>query len=116
MIESLMNRTVELVARGEADDFDNRQTVTSTTTTRGALQQRRADEPGDQGELSDTGWILFLPAGTVLDGSDVVQIDGAEYELVGDPWHVIDEATGREHHVEAALRQTASAIDEAGGS
>ena len=104
MIEQLMNREVEIVSRGEADDFDNRQTTTGTTTTRGALQQQRRDEPGDQGEVSRTDWILFLPAGTTLDGSDEILVDEQTFEVVGDPEHVFDEFTGREHHVEASLR------------
>lgn len=104
MIEQLLNRTVEIVSRSEADDFDNRQTEGSTATVRGALQQQRRDEPGDQGEHSVTDWILFLPSTATLDGTDLVRIDGQDFEVVGDPWTVIDEGTGAAHHVEATLR------------
>lgn len=71
------------------------------------LQQRDRDEGDRQGELSDTLWNLYLPAGTVLGSADTVVVDGDTYELVGDPWPAWDRVVGAIDHVEATVRRTA---------
>ncbi len=71
------------------------------------LQQRRRDEPGDAGEMSDTFWNLFLPAGVDVDTSDSVTVDGyGSFEVVGDPWPARNPRTRLQHHVEATVRRT----------
>src|SRR5688572_27377107 len=71
------------------------------------LQQRARSEDDLQGELSDTSWLLILPAGTAIDTGDAVTIDGKTYELVGDPWQARNPRTETVEHIEATLRRTA---------
>jgi predicted membrane-bound mannosyltransferase len=108
VISALLTRPVTITRRtatGPADDYGNATTVPTTVQTVGELQQRSRAEPGDQGETSDTGWLLVLPAGTDLDTSDTVTIAGQSFEVTGDPWHARWPRTGLESHVEATLRR-----------
>lgn len=113
MLSTLLNRTVTISRRSpsadddDTDDYGNQNAATPTNTeTVGELQQRRRDEPVDQGELSDTRWLLVLPPGTAIDTSDIVTVDGDEFEVIGDPWHARNPRTGAESHVEVTLRRT----------
>lgn len=76
-------------------------------TTVCELQQRQRDEGDQQGELSDTHWNLYLPAGTELGSADTVIVDGQAFELVGDPWPAWDRTVQRVDHIEATVRRTA---------
>lgn len=112
MIERLLTRpcTIRRTSPGATtNDYGDTIAEIVEVTTRCALQQRQRTE--NEAELSDTGWILFLPAGTQLDTNDVVVIDGDEYEVTGDPWPVMNELTNAEDHVEASLRRTAASED-----
>ena len=82
----------------------------------GELQQQRRIEPGEDGELSDTGWVLFLPAGTDVATGDAVICDGQVYELVGDPWQARNPRTHQASHIECSVRRTAQSGDEITGS
>lgn len=70
----------------------------------GELQQRSRDE--EEGTISQTNWLLFLPADTPIDTNDVVMVDGDSYEVIGDPWHAFNPRTGEHAHVEVSLRRT----------
>lgn len=70
------------------------------------VQQDRRTEPGDEGEMSDSFWTIFLPWGTDLDTGDAVEVDGyGVFELVGDPWPA-QQGSQRMWHVEATGRRT----------
>jgi hypothetical protein len=71
------------------------------------VARRVSEEPGAAGELSDTLWNLFLPAGTVITTADMVTVNGQTFEMVGDPWDVRHPVTGVVSHVEATVRRTA---------
>lgn len=114
MISSLITRPCTLRLRsatGEDDYGDDTHTETEIDTVCELQKQvrRASEEPEAQGELSDTLWNLYLPAGTEIDTGDVVEIDGQLYEMVGAPWSVEHPRTGVEHHVEANVRRTAGA-------
>lgn len=100
-------------ASGVNDDYGNEIPSETTLDTVCDVQQRQhADsEPGAQGELSDTRWLLVLPAGTDIRTGDKVEIDGHSYEMLGDPWEVRSPWTRQNHHVEATLRRTAGTED-----
>lgn len=107
---TLMTRpcTVARVAPdGGRDDYGNATDGRpQTTATRCELQQTTRGE-GDQGEPVATGWRLFLPAGTLVDAGDTVEVDGIRYEVDGDPWRARSPVTGTETHVEATVTRTA---------
>lgn len=108
-IADLLTRTVTIVRRsdsGNTDDYGNAIPAETTTDTVGELQQQQRNEPGDQGETSDTRWALFLPAGTEIGTSDTVTVDGQAFEMVGDPWTVRDPETGSDSHLECTVRRT----------
>jgi hypothetical protein len=87
------------------DRYGNKRAASETVETVCELQQRRRTEDPEQGELSDTVWDLFLPAGTELTTADSVTVDGVTYQLVGDPWPVRNPATQQDSHVEATVRR-----------
>lgn len=91
---------------GATDRYGSPRASVSEMETVCELQQRTRDEPGDQGELSATDWRLYLPAGTDIDTSDTVIVDGIVFEVVGDPWQARNPRTRSQSHVEATLRKT----------
>jgi hypothetical protein len=114
VISSLITRECSIIRRAESgttDELGNDIPSEVVTASYWELQQRRRDEPSDQGELSDTTWDAFFRSGTDLDTSDSV-VDGPtgeQYELVGDPWEVRNPRTGVESHVQATVRRAAGA-------
>jgi hypothetical protein len=71
---------------------------------KGELQQHSRDEA--EGTISQTNWLLILPAKTPIDTNDVVVVDGDTYEVMGDPWQAFNPRTGEYEHVEVSLRRT----------
>jgi hypothetical protein len=110
VISQLLNTPVVITRNlpsSTTDAYGNEQPDTDETETFGELQQQQRSEPGSEGELSVTTWSLFLPAGTELRTSDTVEIDGATYQVTGDPWSVRNPRTGGVSHVEATVVRTA---------
>lgn len=118
-LAALINRPCVIKRRsasGTIDAAGDAVVTTSSVTTVCELQQlpRRAEgEPGTQAEMSDSQWLLVLPAGTVIDTGDGIVVDGKTYEMYGEPWHARNPRTGVESHVECTLRRTAGAGDAA---
>jgi hypothetical protein len=76
--------------------------------------RRAAEEPGDQGELSDTLWNGYFPndRAAELRTGDSVRVEAlGSFELVGDPWLARNPRTQAVSHVEASLRRTAGSED-----
>ncbi len=109
-MQRLLTTDVTIIPRSRADDDDDFSDPTPTegaeVETRGALQQRSRREPDGQGELSDTDWLLILLPDVAIDTTDLVRIDGREYEVVGDAWPVTDHRSGEVHHLEVSLNRT----------
>lgn len=113
-LSSLLNRPLTLVSRsdeGATDLYGNPAPTETQTAVLGELQQVRRTEPDDSGELSDTTWLLVLPAGTSVNTGDAVICDGEVYEVIGDPWNARNPRTEVISHVEATLRRTGTAWD-----
>jgi hypothetical protein len=113
-LSNLINRPCTLLRRSaSADDIDEAGDAVRSETAVAAvweLQQRRRDEPSDQGELSVTTWDAFFLPGTELDGTDQI-VDGPTghlYELVGDPWEARNPRSG--------FRQIEATVQRAGGA
>lgn len=114
-IDALMNRPCGLLRRsptGERDRFGNPKHDAVLIDTVCELQQRQRAEPGDDSELSDTTWALFLPAGTDVRTGDAIVVDDVTYELVGDPWDARNPRSRAVSHIEATVRLVAAADDE----
>jgi hypothetical protein len=110
-LAQLINRPCTIVHRlpGEdRDEYGNRIPKENSVDTVCELQQ----QPGasfrseSEDQVSDTRWVLFLPAGTDVAAADTVTIDGDGYELLGDPWPVRNPRTGVPSHIEAPVKRT----------
>ena len=111
-IASLLTLPCTIVRRsptGTEDDYGNEIPGESTVSTLCELQQRQRGETEET--VSDTSWLLVLPADTDVDSADVVIVAGKEYEMAGDPWVVRDPETGVLSHTEATVVRTAGAHD-----
>lgn len=108
----LINRPCTIIRRGLSgtiDDYGNEILSETATESECELQQIRRTENEQQGELSDTRWTVFFQAGTDVRTGDAVVVDGAEYELIGDPWPVWHPLQSVESHIEATARRTTGA-------
>lgn len=105
----LLNRPCTIVRRlasGTKDAHGREIPAEEDVATVCEIQQRSRRETGDEGEVSDTFWSAYFPAGTVLNTGDAVIVDGlGQFELVGDPWHA-DTGSFGVAHVEATVRRT----------
>ena len=65
--------------------------------------ERRSTSTGDvAGGTVETGsWVLYLAPDADVKASDRVEVDGVEYEVIGDP-HPVQSPRGT-HHVEVDL-------------
>lgn len=111
-LSQLINRPCTLTRRspsGARNQYGKRLPTQTTVETLCELQQQSRDEPGEAGEFGDTTWLLVLPAGTAIDTSDSVTVDGDVYELVGPPWEARNPRTRQVSHIEATVRRTAGA-------
>lgn len=111
-ISDFLTQTCLLLRRdpaGSQDVYGNELEGEATATGDCSLQQQQRAEGGDG--LSDTRWLLVLPAGTVIDTGDAVKVDGRRYELVGEPWPVTDPRTQTVSHVECTVRRAAGSGD-----
>lgn len=114
MLSNLLNRPCVITRRLEStstDRYGNEIPDEDLVTTVCELQQQRRDEHDLQGETSDTGWLLILPAGTALATGDGVDVDGHSYEVFGEPWAARNPRTKADSHVEATLRRVAGSED-----
>lgn len=108
-VESLMVQPVvllkpALVADRNGNQVPNWEAATQTATV-GWLAQTSATEliePGRDGGMSS--WLLYLPAGTIIDRTYRVRSAGATYDVDG-PVNRAPTPRG-EHHVEVRLRRT----------
>lgn len=107
----LINRPCTLLLRDnsdDVDDFSEEEAEPTEVETVCEIQQRNRQERGDQAELSDTTWNVFLPLGTEIDSGDAIRVDDlGEFELIGAPESKRNPLTQLESHVEATARRTA---------
>lgn len=68
---------------------------------------RRDDERSQHLDLTDSDWLLILPAGTEIDSPDSVEVEGLTYEVATAPWQARSPWTREFSHVEVGLRRTA---------
>lgn len=105
----LRSRAVEVipVAQTGTDEYGNPVEVESAPVLyQGYLEQTTAVEVTTDRDTQKADWLLVLPEGAVIDGTDRVQVDGQVFEVVGPPARV--HTPRGEHHVEARLRARVS--------
>lgn len=96
---------------GAKDAFGDEQTTETPISTVCELQQRQRTEQTAGGELSDTQWLLVVPAGTTIATGDTVTADDKDFEVHGEPWTVRNPRTSVVSHIEATLRRITGTTD-----
>ena len=108
-LASLLTRPVTIEHRSPSASLDKYGNplagTTSSTETVGYLEQTEAVEVVVGQETYTSTDLLVLPAGTSLDGSDRVVVDGERFEVLGAPNRPWGPSTG-EHHVEARMKRS----------
>lgn len=118
-LAALLNRSCTIQQRtveGTLNAYNSPVTVLVETVTVCELQQRQRTETTDRGEVSETDWLLVVPAGTSIGTGDTVIVDGDQFEVHGDPWPARNPRTRTMSHIEATLKRTAAADDSEVGS
>lgn len=120
-ISDLLTQPCLLLQRdpdGGEDRYGNETQEETPVETVCALQQRQRTEGGASGamssahgDLSDTSWLLVLPADTQIDNGDAVEVSGQRFELVGAPWPAFDPVAQAVSHLECTVRRTAGSED-----
>ena len=114
MLTQLLDKPCRIVQRydtGSTDDLGNPDIDETITHTVCEIQQARRTEGDLEGELSDTRWTIWFPAGTEVQTDDAVEVGGFVYELVGGPADWEHTMSPGMEHVEASARRTGTAED-----
>lgn len=69
------------------------------------IEQVAASESTSAGDIQTDEWRIYLPAGTVVSGSDRLAVGDVELEVDGPPWPAINPRTAVASHVEAKGRR-----------
>jgi hypothetical protein len=99
----LANRPCTVTSRTPGDTrdaFNNPVNVETATTTVCYVEQLGATEDTTSGDVQSDRWLVVLPAGTSIDGGDVVTVDGMDLEVDGPPWPAYNPRTRTVAHVE----------------
>jgi len=106
----LLRLTGTLVHLGDEDDRDEYNNIiraeTEATVACWVEQTQRSEDTVDTDQQAET-YRLFLPAGTVVSGSDRLTVNGSTYELIGPPWPAVNPRTTVTSHIEATGRKVA---------
>lgn len=84
------------------DEYGNITTDATTTTSRCYLAQQSRTE-NNLDNIERERWAGYFPATDLIDANDAVTVGGDEYQVVGQPWAVVDPVTGTVDHLEATL-------------
>lgn len=108
-IDALLNTPCTITGVAEdpedPDEYGNpRTTETATTTVCWLHQTDRSDTTGLDDIQAET-WTVYLPAGTEIDGTDVLTVAGVDYELHGPPWAATHPRTGNTEFVIATVKR-----------
>lgn len=105
-LASLLVHDVTVVRAGDdTDRYGNtaRDWSTATSTaTKAWVHQQTGSEVLDGRDAQVSGWVCYLPAGTVVDGADRIVWGALTFEVDGPPTRAW--TPQGEHHVEARLR------------
>lgn len=88
---------------GPVDDYGDHPPATVTTTAERCYLTQHSR--GETGPVERERWGLFLRPDVAIDANDIVEVEGGEYQVIGNPWVVIDPATRRRTHIEATLER-----------
>lgn len=108
-VETLLTQscTVDHRDPGPEDPYGDHplEAVTSTDYPCWFGQSTRTEEIVGTSAIERERWNLYLPPDAVIDANDTVWLDGAPYEVNGNPWQVRDPVTAAASHIEATLER-----------
>lgn len=94
---------VHHVDPGPVDEYgDHPPAVGSATSTRCCMAQ---NSRGEDAEIERERWSWYGHPEVALDANDEIDVNGATFQVIGDPWRVIDPVTGRATHLEATVER-----------
>lgn len=106
-LEALLSQTVTILRLSQSTlsataEGDPTASTPAQVSSRALIQQRDATEIQVGPDTLISNHILFLPAGTAIDGRDQVSESGRLFEVIAAP-DVVRTPRGA-HHLEVALR------------
>ena len=102
------NRACTITTRTPGDTrdaFNNPVNVEATTSTTCYVEQINASEDTTGGDVQTERWLIVLPAGTSVDGGDVVTVDSMDLEVDGPPWPAYNPRSRSVAHIECKARR-----------
>lgn len=109
-IETLLRHPIVVNRRSLAavDVYGVQQYATvASTLVLGFAEPFDSSENTTDRDTADTTLEVFLPAGTVVSGHDTLTIDGAEWQVDGEPSLIRRPQTDVVHHIELRARRVA---------
>lgn len=106
-VANLLNQACTITTRTTAattDRYGNPGESTATTTTVCYAEQRNRSEDTANANQQSQDWLVMLPAGTSVDGTDRITIGSLVLEVVGPPWSARNPRTQAVSHVECSAR------------
>lgn len=107
-LESLLTLTATITRRtqtGPTDRYNVPTWVTTTTTAPCYREQTSATEDTVGRETQEATHKVVFGPDMVIDGSDLVAIDGVTYEVIGPAQYVWNPRTARLHNVAVQVKE-----------
>lgn len=108
-LAGLLNQPLTIQRRGSTsrDEYGNDVPGTiSTVEVDGYVEQTAATEITVDRETYTTDWLVVLPAGTPIDGSDRIVHGGKLLEVIGSPHEAWNPRRRMVDHIEARCRES----------
>jgi hypothetical protein len=110
IVDNLMTHPASITRRSRTGTPDTHGVPLAETTAPVAvlcyLEQTGSSEVTAGREATIGDYRAYFPAGTELDGTDIVTIDGTDYEVVGPPAAPRNPLTNAVDHIMCSLRVT----------
>lgn len=112
-LAQLINRpcTVYRLTEGAPDEYGDATLGHDSGTATVCELQQQAGVRGSGTSLEDLAltesrWVIYLPAGTVIGAQDYVDVEGVRYDVESEPDEYRNPRDGREVYVMARARRT----------
>lgn len=106
-VAALMNQVCTITSRATGatvDRYGNPAVTETTSATTCYAEQTRRTEDTTNTDQQAQDWLVVLPAGTAVDGHDVITIGSLVLEVVGPPWPARNPRTQSVSHIEVSAR------------
>lgn len=109
-LANYLNQSCTITSRATAattDRYGNPDVTTTTASTVCYCEQRNATEDTANTDQQSQEWKVLLPAGTAVDGHDLITVGSLVLEVIGPPWPARNPRTQSVSHVECTARMVA---------